>query len=91
MHALAIHISSLLPRHNNRLHTVDAIGLFSVLLLLNLLGLLLGLLLQILCLLELPKPFLLCDGVQDVGAFYQFRIVLPGPLIFQLFVFLSKY
>lgn len=71
------------------LRTIDAIGLSCMLMLLTLLSVLLGLLLQILCLL-VPITLLFCDQGQDIGAFYEFRIIWPDPLIFQLFVFLSK-
>lgn len=71
-------------------HTVDAIGLFSMLLLLTLVSLLLSLLLQILCLLDLSISLLFLDDMENVLTFYEFRIILPDPLIFQLFIFLSK-
>ena len=90
MHVLAFCVSIHSSWYQNVLHTIDAIRLFSMLLQLTLLGLLMGLLLQILCLL-VPESLLFLDGVQDVGAFYKFRVIWPDPLIFQLFVFLLKY
>ena len=59
-----------------------------MLLRLTLLGLLLGLLFEIFRLL-LPELLLFLNRVQDVGVFYQFRVIWADPLIFQLLVFLS--
>lgn len=77
------------------LHTIDAVGLSSVLLLLLLLALLsllvlLGLLLQILRPL-LPILLLFLDRGQNILQFYEFRVIWADPLIFQLFVLLSRY
>lgn len=51
------------------LHTIDAICLSSMLLLLKLLGLLLGMLLQVLGLL-CPKLLLFLDCLKDISIFY---------------------
>lgn len=75
---------------DNVSHTVDAINLFGVLLLLTLVGLLLSLLLQVLRLLVLFKSLLFLDGLENVVAFDKFGVILPDPLIFQLFIFLTK-
>ena len=69
MHVLAFRISIQPLWHRALLRTVDAIGLSSMLLLLlTLLGLLLGLLFQVLCLL-FPEGLLFLNGVQNVGVF----------------------
>ena len=68
MHVLAFCISIQPLWHRTLLRTVDAIGLSSMLLLLTLLGLLLGLLFQVLDLL-LPELLLFLNGVQNVGVF----------------------
>ena len=62
MHVLASCINIQPLWHKTLLRTVDAIGLSRMLLLLTLLGLLLGLLFQVLCLL-LPELLLFLNGV----------------------------
>ncbi len=87
--ALVFSISIYSSWYHDMLHTIDAVGLFRMLMQLTLLSLFLGLLLQIFCLL-VPEPLLFLDGVQDVGAFYKLRVIWPNPLVSQLFVFLFK-
>ena len=72
------------------LHTIDAICLSSMLLLLKLLGFLLAMLLQVLGLL-VPKFLLLLECLKDILTFYIFRVIRADSLVFELSPFLTRY